>query len=218
MDMIEVRQKVKLAREQMAAGDYKKAQTTLKGVDHPKAEELRVTITENLGDVQGGNFPLGRVVGLFVMMVVFVIGGVFFVTRGSANNEPAVVIPTLAVIPTSDCNPAKVADWWGSTNIELDTFIRDASAASRTIPGERLDDRLEALTTMRREYEQPPACAPIEVRIAAGDISSAMTQTIGILQSWADTSNAQTVANTMPTVQQAIRNEMDIIQRGIIRD
>jgi len=214
MNMTEVRQKVKLAREQMRAGDHKKARNTLKGVDHPKAAELREMIDEHLGDAESASFPLGRVLGLLAVVLVM-IGGTAFFMSGGGEPEPTIVLPTLAVIPTSDCTPDTVEMWWGAVNIELDTFIQDSAAASRTIPGERLNERIGGLRQMRAGIEEIPACASTEMKVATNQIKRGMDDSIRVLTAWSNTNDADAVTRDLPGVQETIRDAMEIIQQEI---
>jgi len=215
MNMTEIRQKVKLAREQMRAGDYKKARTTLKGVDHPKAQELREMIDEHIGEAESDTgFPLGRVLGLLAIVLIM-IGGTAFFMSGGGEPEPTMVLPTIAMIPTSDCTPDSVETWWGAVNIELDTFIQDSAAASRTIPGERLTERIEGLRQMRADIQEIPECASTEMKMATNQIKRGMDDAIRILTTWSDTNDADAVTRELPGAQQVIRNAMQMVQLEI---
>lgn len=212
--MTEIRQKVKLAREQMRAGDYKQARATLKGVEHPKAAELREMIDEQIGEDERAGFPVGRVLGLLAI-VITMMGATVFIMAGGGEPEPTEVLPTLAVIPTIDCSPEDVETWWGAINIELDTFIQDSAAASRTIPGERLTERIEGLRQMRAGIEQIPICASTEMKMATHQIRRGMDDSIRVLTTWSDTHDAEAVTRDLPGVHETIRNAMERIQQEI---
>jgi hypothetical protein len=183
--MTDIRQQIKKARTHIAAEEWAKARAALKDVDHPKAKELLADVEAHLAEDVSGSFPMVPLLVFFSLIVTLSAGGFLLVSR-SNRAVPTPVLPTLAVIPTSDCTPETVRTWWGMQNIALDTFTQDASSASRTMPGERLDERLASLRHFRADFPDPPECASTEFRMAINDLLRAMDDTIIALEGWSD--------------------------------
>lgn len=204
-DIATVRQQLKLARDHTREGNLQKAHAALKGVDHPKANDMRAALEARIGKPQSG-FPWGRIFA-FLGMLVIIGGSIGFWMQGADVNESASanVLPTLAVLPTSDCTPQTVHDWWRVQNVALDTFIQEASSASRTMPGDRLDERLANLRNFRSNFPQAPECATLDFKIAVGDLVTTMGTTIAILEDWS-AGNPDRVTLELPIVQQDFRD------------
>lgn len=183
--MRDVRQQVRKARFHIAAEEWTKARAALKDVDHPKAKQMLAEVEAHLAEETSGGFPTVPLLVFFGLVVVLSVGGFLLVSR-SNRAVPTPVLPTLAVIPTSDCTLETVRTWWAEQNVALDTFVGDASSASRTMPGERLDERLASLRQFRADFPDPPACASSELRTAIKDLLRAMDDTITALEGWSD--------------------------------
>ena len=183
--MSDIRQQIKKARAHIAAGEWTKARAALKDVDHPKAKELLAEVEAHLAKETSGGFPMVPLLLFFSLVVMLSVGGFLLVSR-SNRVVTTPVLPTLAVAPTSDCTSETVRTWWGVQNVALDRFTQDASSASRTMPGERLDERLASLRQFRADFPDPPECASSEFRMAVNDLLRAMDDTIAALEGWSD--------------------------------
>jgi hypothetical protein len=183
-DLTQVRQKVQQARQHVANGEWHKARTLLKGLEHPKAQALLAEVDAHIAQQkpQTGKFPLLALLGFLGVCVLAVMGGMAFLA-GRADPAP-VVLPTLE--PTADCTPDTVRAWWGAQNIALDGFVADASSASRLMPGERLTGRLQALQAFRASFPPLPSCASTDVQGAIADLLKAMDDTIGAVERWSN--------------------------------
>ena len=208
-----LREQIKQAQALIAAGDLKRARTLLQTIDHPKAQAMLAGVESQLAAQTTADFPLGRVLALVGMALVLGVGGLLVMTGGS---ETAVtpVLPTLAVYPTSDCTQTMVATWWGVQNIALDTFAQDASSASRTMPGQRLNARVGALRQFRADFPAPPDCASIEVQAGVTDLTVAMDATISILEDWA-AGDPERITMELPLAQDALRDARTRIRLGL---
>jgi hypothetical protein len=141
----------------------------------------------------------------FSLIIVLSVGGFLLVSR-SGREVPTPILPTLAVLPTSDCTPETVRTWWGIQNIALDMFTQDASSASRTMPGERLNERLASLRQFRADFPDPPECASSEFRMAINDLLRAMDDTIIALEDWSDgTMDGLAVTTALQEAESALR-------------
>ena len=123
--MSNVREQVRKARAHIAAGEWVKARAALKDVDHPKAKELLVEVEAHLAEETSGGFPMVPLMVFFSLVIVLSVGGFLLMSR-SNRVVTTPVLPTLAVLPTSDCTPEMVRTWWGVQNVALDTFTQDA--------------------------------------------------------------------------------------------
>jgi hypothetical protein len=208
-----LREQIKQAQALIAAGDLKRARTLLQTIDHPKAQAMLAGVESQLAAQPTGGFPLGRVLALVGMVLVLGVGGLLVMTNGSETTA-APVLPTLAVYPTSDCTQTMVATWWGVQNIALDTFAQDASSASRTMPGQRLNERVGALRQFRADFPGPPDCASIEVQAGVTDLTVAMDATISILEDWA-AGDPERVTMELPLAQDALRDARTRIRLGL---
>ncbi|MEO1444091.1 MAG: hypothetical protein AAFV33_27095, partial [Chloroflexota bacterium] len=183
--MTDIRHQIKKAQTHIAAEEWAKARATLKDVDHPKAKELLAEVEVHLAEEPSGRFPMVPLIVFFSLVVVLSVSGFLLVSR-SGRDVPIPVLPTLAVIPTSDCTPETVQTWWGVQNVALDTFTQDASSASRTMPGERLNERMASLRQFRADFPDPPECASSEFRMAVNDLLRTIDDTIITLEGWSD--------------------------------
>lgn len=183
--MTAIRQQIKKAQTHIAAEEWARARAALKDIDHPKAKELLAEIEVYLAEEASGSFPMVPLIVFFSLVIVLSVGRFLRVSR-SGREVPTPVLPTLAVIPTSDCTPETVRTWWGVQNVALDTFTQDASSASRTMPGERLNERLASLRQFRADFPAPPECASSEFRMAINDVLRAMDDTITALDGWSN--------------------------------
>ena len=203
--MTDIRQQIKKAQTHTAAQEWVKARTALKDVDHPKAKELLAEVEVHLAEESSGGFPIVPLIVFFSLVVVLSVGG-FLLLSGRGEPSAVPVLPTLAVIPTSDCTPETVRTWWGVQNVALDTFTGDASSASRTMPGERLDERLASLRQFRADFPAPPECANSELRMAINDLLRAMDDTIIALEGWSDgTMDGLAVTTELQEAESALR-------------
>ena len=209
--MSDIRQQIKKAQAHIAAEEWAKARAALKDVDHPKAQELRAQVEIHLAEEPIGNFPIIPLIVVFSLVILLALGGLLLFSR-SDHEVPASVLPTLAVIPTSDCTSETVQTWWSVQNVALDTFTQDASSASRTMPGERLDERLASLRQFREDFPAPPECANLEVKAGMTDLTLAMDTTISILEDWS-TGDSERVTMELPLAQDALRNARTRIQK-----
>jgi hypothetical protein len=204
--MRDVRQQVRKARSHIAAEEWAKARAALKDVDHPKAKQMLAEVEAHLHEETSGGFPTVPLLVFFSLVVVLSVGGFLLVSR-SNRAVPTPVLPTLAVIPTSDCTPETVRTWWAEQNVALDTFTGDASSASRTMPGERLDERLASLRQFRADFPDPPACVSTEFRVAVNDLLRAMDDTITTLEGWSDgTMDGLAVTTALQEAESALRD------------
>ena len=202
--MTDIRQQIKKAQTHIAAEEWAKARAALKDVDHPKARAMLEQVEARLA-AQSGGFPVGRVLALVGMVLVLGIGG-FLLMSGRGESAAVPVLPTLAVIPTSDCTPETVRTWWGVQNVALDTFTQDASSASRTMPGERLNERMASLRQFRADFPDPPECASSEFRMAVNDLLRTIDDTIIALEGWSDgTMDGLAVTTTLQEAESALR-------------
>ena len=208
-----LREQIKQAQALIAAGDLKRARTLLQTIDHPKAQAMLAGVESQLAAQTTAGFPLGRVLALVGMVLVLGVGGLLVMTGGSETAADP-VLPTLAVYPTSDCTQTMVATWWGVQNIALDTFAQDASSASRTMPGQRLNERVGALRQFRADFPGPPDCASIEVQAGVTDLTLAMDATISILEDWA-AGDPERVTMELPLAQDALRDARTRIRLGL---
>ena len=203
--MTDIRQQIKKAQTHIAAEEWAKARAALKDVDHPKAKELLTEVEVHLAEEASGGFPTVPLIVFFSLVVVLSVGGFLLVSR-SGREVPTPILPTLAVIPTSDCTPETVRTWWGVQNVALDTFTQDASSASRTMPGERLNDRLASLRQFRADFPDPPECASSEFRMAVNDLLRAMDDTIAALEGWSNgTMDGLAVTTALQEAESALR-------------
>lgn len=180
-----IRQKVQQARQHIAKEEWLKARALLKGLDHPKAQALLAEVETQIAQQKptSGKFPLLPILGILGIFLLLAIGGsfAFMANRNIPTPEP---LPTIA--PTSDCTPETVRAWWSVQDVALDTFVADASAASRTMPGERLTERLTALQAFRANFPDLPECASSEMRDAIADLLQAIDDTISALERWSN--------------------------------
>jgi hypothetical protein len=184
-DISLIRQKVQQARQHLAKGELHKARALLKGLEHPKAQALLAEVEAQLAlqKPKQAQFPLIPVLGFLGIFFIFLIGGAFTLVANRTEPTPE-PIPT--AIPTSDCTPETVQTWWTIQDLVLDTFVADASSASRTMPGERLTERITALRQIRNDFPALPACASNEMRTAISDLLEAMDATIAALERWSN--------------------------------
>jgi hypothetical protein len=184
-DISLIRQKVQQARQHLAKGELLKARALLKGLEHPKAQALLAGVEAQLAlqKPKQAQFPLIPVVGFLGIFLILVIGGTFTLM---ANRDTLTLEPLPSLIPTSDCTPETVQAWWAVQNLALDGFVTDASSASRTMPGERLTERIAALSQMRNDFPALPECASSEMQTAIADLLEAMDATIAALERWSN--------------------------------
>ena len=182
-DISLIRQKVQLARQHLAKGDLHKARALLKGLEHPKAQALLAEVEAQLAlhKPKQAQFPLIPVLSFLVIFLILVIGGGFTLM---ANRDAPTPEPLPSLIPTSDCTPETVQNWWAVQDLALDTFVADASSASRTMPGERLTERIAALRQLQNDFPALPDCASSEMQTAIADLLEAMDATIVALERW----------------------------------
>lgn len=168
-----VRQKIQQARSAYIKGQYAKARSLLKGVNHPKADVLRTQIDEVLPPTKG--FPVLPFVG-FLGVIVLALFGMMSLLVLFEEAPEALPLPTL--IPTSDCTQDMVTAWWMAQEIELSRFVMDASSASRTMQGERLDGHIATLQEIRDGMETPPECISASKLAGYGEVLGAMDATL----------------------------------------
>jgi hypothetical protein len=178
-DATQTRQKIKQARQAYLNGEYAKARSLLKGVQHAKADALIAQIDEVSPPKRG--LPILSIVGLVLILVVLGLGGVMFLANATPSVDDA-PLPTL--IPTSDCTQAMVDAWWMAQEIELSHFVTDASSASRTMPGERLDGHIETLQAIRDGMEAPPTCISASQSVGYEAVLIAMDAMLDALSDW----------------------------------
>jgi hypothetical protein len=178
-DTSQTRQKIKQARQAYLNGEYAKARSLLKGVQHPKADALMAQIDEAAPPKQG--LPILPIVGLVLILGVIGLGSVILLVNATPSQDVA-PLPTL--IPTSDCTQAMVDAWWMAQEIELSQFVTDASSASRTMPGERLDGHIERLQAIRDGMEAPPACISASQSAGYVAVLDAMGAMLDALNAW----------------------------------
>jgi hypothetical protein len=141
------RQRILQAREAIQAGHGAKARKLLAGIDHPKAQALLDGLEPAPTRTR---FPL---VALMIVVMLFA-GGIIAGLLLLRPQPEAIVLPTL--YPTSE--PTQVCDmslWQSQYNALMDSFLGTASAASRTLPGERLNQRLAELQATRDSFTAP---------------------------------------------------------------
>jgi hypothetical protein len=184
-DISLIRQKVQQARQHLTKGELHKARALLKGLEHPKAQALLAEVEAQLvlQKPKQAQFPLIPVFGFLGMFFILLIGGGFALMANRTEPTPEAVPTT---IPTSDCTPETVQSWWAVQDLALDTFVADASSASRTMPGERLTERIAALSQMRNDFPTLPECASHEMQTAIADLLEAMDATIAALERWSN--------------------------------
>ena len=181
----EVRQKVQQARQLLVEGKVVKARALLKGIDHPKAQALVAQIeAQNPQTKHNTGFPMMPLFGLLLVVVAVVTAGIVIMKASNSPADEHVVVPTL--IPTPDCTQDMVQAWWMEQNQMLDTFMANASAASRTMPGERLTTQLQTLRQMRDDVPDLPVCTSMEMQGAVTELLSAMDAVIDILERWSN--------------------------------
>jgi hypothetical protein len=171
-----IRHKVQQARELAQQGKYAQAKALLKGLTHPKALELVSKLDERLAaqPQPARKFPLLPVLGFGGIVLVMLLGGLFALNAAQSN---LTLPPTLELIITltSDCTDQTVRDWW-QTQIQmgrdLNTFAANASAATMTLPGERLTEQIAKLHELQI-LEPLPACASAELQVAVTDLLAA---------------------------------------------
>jgi len=203
--MTDIRQQIKKAQTHIAAEEWAKAHAALKDIDHPKAKTLLAEVEVHLAEEASAGFPTVPLIVFFSLIIVLSVGGFLLVSR-SGREASTPVLPTLAVIPTSDCTPETVQTWWGVQNIALDTFTQDASSASRTMPGERLNERLASLRQFRADFPNPPECASSELQMAINDLLRAIDDTIIALEGWSDgTMDGLAVTTALQEAESALR-------------
>lgn len=184
-DISLIRQKVQQARQHLAKGDLHKARALLKGLEHPKAQALLAEVDAQLAQQKPkqAQFPLIPVLGFLGIFLILLIGGGFTLM---ANRDASTPEPLPSLIPTSDCTPETVQNWWAVQDLALDTFVADASSASRTMPGERLTERIAALHQLQNDFPALPDCASSEMQTAIADLLEAMDATIVALERWSN--------------------------------
>jgi hypothetical protein len=180
-----IRKRVQQARELAQQGKYAQAKTLLKGVDHPKVLALVAQLDARIA-VQPPTirkFPLLSLIGVFGVVLVFVVGGILL-AAASRSIEKDDVLPTL--IPTVDCTSETIRTWWKAREIELTQFAADASSASRTMPGERLTMQISNLRQFRDNFPTRLPCAGSELQTAVSEVLKTMDTTILAAQRWND--------------------------------
>jgi hypothetical protein len=184
-DISLIRQKVQQARQHIGKGELHKARALLKGLEHPKAQALLAGVEIQIAQRKPtqAKFPLIPVLGFLAVFFLLLIGGGFALM---ANRDIPTPEPLPSLIPTSDCTPETVQAWWAIQDLVLDTFVADASSASRTMPGERLTERIAALRQMRNDFPAVPECASSEMQTAIADLLEAMDATIATLERWSN--------------------------------
>lgn len=202
-DVTQIRQKVQQARGHIAKGELAKARAILKGIDHPKAQALLAEVEAQLAQKPQASFPIIPFLGFLGVFLLLAIGGGVVLMGGQPTPTPE-PLPTL--MPTADCTSETVRGWWGVQNVALDTFVADASAASRTMPGERLTERISALRQFRADFPALPECASSEMQTAIADLLQAMDDTIAALEAWANGADAVQTANTLTLTERALRD------------
>ena len=209
------RQKVQQARQHLAKGELHKARTLLKGLEHPKAQTLLVDVEAQIAQQipKQAKSPLMPVLGFLVIFLILVIGGAFTLM---ANRDTPTPEPLPSLIPTSDCTPETVQSWWAVQDLALDTFVADASSASRTMPGERLTERIAALRQMRNDFPPLPECATTEVQMAISDLLQAMADTIAALEHWSNgTADGTQTSIDLQNVEAALRQARTQVREAV---
>jgi hypothetical protein len=180
-----IRQKVQQARQHIAKEEWFKARALLKGIEHPKAQALLAEVETQIAQQKpaSGKFPLLPLFGFLGIFLLLALGGGFMFM---ANLDTPTPEPLPTIMPTSDCTPETVRAWWAVQDVAIDTFVADASAASRTMPGERLTERIASLRQFRTDFPAMPECASSEMREAVTDLLQAMDNTILALERWSN--------------------------------
>jgi hypothetical protein len=205
-DVSFIRQKVQQARQHLAKGDLHKARALLKGLEHSKAQALLAEVEAQLTQQKPkqAQFPLIPVVGFLGIFLILLIGGAFTLM---ANRDTPTPEPLPSLIPTSDCTPETVQTWWAVQDLALDGFVADASSASRTMPGERLTERITALRQMRDDFPVLPDCASSEMQTVITELLEAMNATIAALEGWSNgTADGTQTSLALQNAEQALRD------------
>lgn len=186
-EMNVIRQKVQQARALAQQGKYVQAKALLKGVTHPKALELIAQFDEQLAaqPTSAGKFPLLPILGFGGLVLLILLGGLFLMNAARSTPE---LPPTLELVitPTSDCTDQTVRDWWQvqiQTERDLNTFTMNVSAATMTMPGERLTEQIVKLRELRI-LEPLPVCASAELQAAVAGIWAAHTGWLTALEEY----------------------------------
>ena len=116
--MTDIRQQIKKAQAHIAAKEWAKARANLKDVDHPKAKALLAEVEVYLAKEASGGFPMVPLIVFFSLIVVLSVGG-FLLVSHSGREVPTPVLPTLAVLPTSDCTPDNSANVVGRSECRI---------------------------------------------------------------------------------------------------
>jgi hypothetical protein len=184
-DVSLIRQKVQQARQHLVKGELYKARALLKGLEHPKAQALLADVETQIAQQKSTQtkFPLIPILGFLVIFSLLLIGGGFTLI---ANQDEPTPEPIPTVMPTSDCTAETVQSWWAIQDLALDTFVTDASSASRTMPGERLTERIGALRQTRNDFPALPECANSEIQTTISDLLRAIDDTIAALERWSN--------------------------------
>jgi hypothetical protein len=178
-----VRQQVALARKYISEGQLAKAKNCLKGLEHPKAQALLVQIENHAKHSPQTKVSLPMLLGIGLIglvLLLFVLGFALFNHYQDLN----LTLPTL--IPTPDCSIEIIKLWWDEQNLNLDTFLVNASAASRTMPGERLFETLSAIAFIRLEFDSIPGCANLELQQRFNELLLTMDELLAVLESWSN--------------------------------
>lgn len=205
-EIAQVRQQVQQARAHIAKGELHKARGALKGLTHPKAQALLADVEAQLAQQQDPRtrFPLVPVLVFISVVFVAGVGALWALRPQNPSAQPLLeVLPTF--VPTTDCTPETVRTWWVAQNTALDTFTREVSAASRTLRGVALDERLATLRRFRAELPSPPECASVEFQVAFMQVSGALDQSITAITGWADGNlDGLAISNTLYSAEQAL--------------
>lgn len=142
------------------------------------------------------------VIGFFAVVLVVGFGIVTLLFNRPPIEE--VLLPTAS--PTSGCTIETVQVWWGIQDVALETFVKDASSASRTMPGERLNTHLTSLKAFLTSFPSAPDCISTDAQKHLTDLLTAMDETIALLSQWAnETIDGATLSNAFYDLEVRIR-------------
>ena len=184
-DVTKLRQQIKKARDHIQAEEWHKARATLNGLDHPMADRLRAEVTIHFASQPPRTLPFLPLIVAFGVEILFLIGLSYGAWRWTASPPSEVfILPTLASLPYADCTPAEVDAWWAEQHDALDSFLQDASSASRTLPSEALTQRLAHLHQVRADFSSIPPCASMDTRQQVSEVWRTMDDILLALEAW----------------------------------
>jgi hypothetical protein len=214
-DGIQLRQQIQQARAHIEKGEWGKARKILVGIDHPKAAQLLAEVEGKLAEMpSSAGFPLIPVLGLVGIALLLALAGFWFFARSNTLDTIPIIETLPTLIPTDDCTPETVQQWWSVQNTSLDEFVRLSSLASRTMPGERLNQIMAALDAFGADFPDPPPCASAEVVQGVADLHAAMDQTLVALDDWVS-DGAVSDVGLIPAAEIAFNRARDALRSAV---